>query len=220
MLRSLLLALCISTVTAVAPCAGEDVGMALMGPLTSLDAEGCAKDTGNMNLIGGVWTHAQATKILGSDHCAKMWAEMAANLKMIPECTYAAGMTNVKYAAQSFAEFANDIVKSTGALPATTAPAPASSAKVSKPTTPASTTAPSAIATPANSTATPTTATTTSDNPTTTVPVADATSKPTTALTTAPTTAPTTTAPTTAPSAATSAILTTTVLAVAVTMLL
>ncbi|KDO30422.1 hypothetical protein SPRG_22133 [Saprolegnia parasitica CBS 223.65] len=215
MLRSLLLALFVSTVTAVAPCAGEDVGMALMGPLTSLDAEGCAKDTGNMNLIGGVWTHAQATKILGSDHCAKMWAEMVANLKMIPECTYAAGMTNVKYAAQSFAEFANDIVKSTGALPATTAPAPASSSKVSMPTTSAPTTAPSAIATPANSTATPTTTATTSGNPTTTVPVADATSKPTTAPTTAPATAPTT-----APSAATSAILTTTVLAVAVTMFL
>nr|AIG56014.1 secreted protein [Achlya hypogyna] len=222
MLRIALAATAVASAAALAPCSGEDVGMAVMGALMSPEAAGCAKDTGNDNIIGSVWTHAQAVKITTSSNCAQMWDQLAAGVKTLPECIYhvPTGMTSTQYAAMSFSQFANDIIASTGGLPQTPVPAPTTSTPTTpKPTSetpkPSSSTG-ATTATPSTTTIAPSATTATVNEPSAnaTTPAAasgaGSSGAPTTTMT------PASPKPTSTTSSAASAALATSVIALAV----
>nr|AIG56013.1 secreted protein [Achlya hypogyna] len=115
-------AFAVAATSALEPCTGDQVGMAIMDAMTSREAEACGQDTGNDNLLMNVWTHEQALKIAGSANCEAFWTLLSSGVKTIDECIYdpTTGMTSSQYAAQTFTQFAADLVASTA--PTTTAP--------------------------------------------------------------------------------------------------
>ncbi|KDO30421.1 hypothetical protein SPRG_19645 [Saprolegnia parasitica CBS 223.65] len=113
-----------ATTAALEPCAGQDVGMAIMDAMTSLEANACGRDTGNDNLLMNVWTHEQALQIEASANCAQFWTLLSNGVKNIDDCIYDAttGMSSSQYAAMTFQQFAADLVAST--TPSTPSPTP------------------------------------------------------------------------------------------------
>ncbi|EQC32791.1 hypothetical protein SDRG_09762 [Saprolegnia diclina VS20] len=113
-----------ATTAALEPCAGQDVGMAIMDAMTSLEADACGRDTGNDNLLMNVWTHEQALQVASSVNCAQFWTLLSNGVKSIDDCIYdtTTGMSSAQYAAMTFEQFAADLVASTAPSTPSTAP--------------------------------------------------------------------------------------------------